>query len=386
MDPTRSVTDSIQNGVLRYLLTGMTQPVALGPQDIYNIGVTVTQPIFTGGRLVHGYRYARLGQEIQALTHERTREEIGLAARRLFWYYVLSAQALATAVETRQWFERLVGDQEKLYETGMMVELDLLNTKTELATRKLDELRASNRAVTLREQLLLFLDLPIDTAVEIDTAGWPAQEAAFVPPVPDSVETWLFYREDILAAQRRVEQAKALTNIQRAAYAPAIAGYYNYSYSNQYSADEKKLEGNASVGVNLDWTIFDWGKAHRATRQAKLQTRIAEVQLDDLRKRLRQRMYDLGRKVQESRIAVQIAAEAAGNARRSLQTSEMRYEAQMITNTDLLRSRTQLTAAEMRLSQARVEAALALEEYRVVPLPAQAGAFDAAAGQTGAQP
>jgi outer membrane protein TolC len=76
----------------------------------------------------------------------------------------------------------------------------------------------------------------------------------------------------------------------------------------------------------------------------------------------------LARKVEESRETLTIALETVANAQKALDISQLRYNQQLITTTDLMSDRRALTEAKLSLTQARIQARLAVEEYRVAPV------------------
>ncbi len=353
---------------LQELLNSFSQPQPLGPQNIYTAGITVSQPLFTGGRLVNGYRIARLRHEAQLFTHNRTITESGFNGLQLFWNYVLvSAQTKALA-ESVQWLEKLVADQNQKVEAGAIIELDLLRTKTQLSQSRLQLLRANNSVQTIAEQLLNFLKLPLDARIQVDTAGAGAALERFVPPQKDSVDTWIFYREDLQARKRQVEMLRAAKRLQVGSYLPVLSAFYTYNLSNQYSPEESQLEPNQSVGISLNWALWDWGQAYRKYQQTALQEKAARLGKEALVEQIRLRIHELARRVQENKQAVNIAAEGLATARRGLEIAELQYESEMITQTDLLQTRSAMTQAHVQYETAKVEAILALEEYKIAPI------------------
>lgn len=368
-----SLVDSLQNEFIRGLFSGLAQPQALSPQNLYNAGITVAQPIFAGGRLINGYRVARFRHEAQLFSHQRTVTEIGLNGLQLFWMYVLLDAQTATLAESVQWLEKLSTDQRQRYEAGSIIELDVLRTQTQLSESRLQLVKATHQRQTMREQLLNFLDLPMDTLIATDTAGAGATLERFVPPSEDSVEIWLSFREDLLAQERSVEMLAAAKRVQLGAYLPVLNAFYSYTLSNQYSSEETDLDPNESVGISLNWAIWDWGQAFRAYQQAAMQEKAAALRTDALRDRIRLRINELARKVQEGMRALTIAREGWETAKRSLSIAEMHYEAQMITQTDLLQTRAAATQARMHLEAAKVEALLAYEEYKIAPVTLSGG-------------
>jgi outer membrane protein TolC len=359
--------DSALAQVLDGMFSGMSDAFKT-PDNIYNIGLTVSQPLFTGGRISKAVKIAKLSHSSQIFTHERTITEIGLLAQQIFWGYVILLKKLEADQETRLWFENLVKDQQKLFENGLIIELDVLNSKIQLDNFKLMEERDNNAIASAKSQLLLFFNLPADADLEVDTSIWRERDADFTPPLPDSVENWLVYREDLQAAKRQLEMMRCLKGLQLASYAPTVAAFGSLSYGNQYSQRESDLKRNSSVGLSLNWTLFDWGKTWNEAKKAEYQAQAFELKINNMHDQIKNRINELARKVQETRNQREIAKEDMEIARRALDIAQKKYDAQAISNTELLSARNQLTNKTVTYALVRISAILALEEYKVAPL------------------
>jgi outer membrane protein len=381
--------DGVLGTLLDTTLGTMFSSFSQTPDNIYNVGFTVSQPIFTGGKIYNAYRIADLTYKAQILTRDRTLEETGLTALQIYWGYVGALKQLEAIQETRSWFETLVKDQEKMYGAGLIIELDLLNSRIQLDNFKLGELKIQDAIRSVGSQMLLFIGLPTDGEISVDTADWADTQTPFAMPSADSIDSRLKGRRDLQALESQLTVLRCLKSIQTAAYSPTVAGFYSLGWNNQYSSDEKDLKRSQSIGAQLNWTLFDWGKGLRETEKVKYQISAMELQRDAMRDQLRLKIIDLAAAVDQSRRACGIAKDDAEIARKALEISKKKYDAQAITNTELLTARNQLTAKTVAYAQARINAIMALEEYKVAPLTAgqassQSGQTSTAASPSGA--
>ncbi|MBN1308105.1 MAG: TolC family protein [Chitinispirillaceae bacterium] len=356
--------------------------LAMSPTNIYSLGLTVAQPLFTGGKILNAYRIQKHSTEAKRLTHERTKDEMAFAALSLYWGYVGSLKGLEATAETCRWFEKLVGDQEKMFRSGLIIDLDVLNSKIQLSNFKLLEMKMQDMIRTVGGQLLLFLGLPSDAVIEVDTASLRSEVTVNLQPGADSVAHWLAVRDDVRAMQCQLDMMRCLEKIQKAAYAPTVAGFANFAYSNQYSiSDETKFDNTSAFGVSLNWMLFDWGRGVREAQKINYQAEALQLQIENMGEQVRLKKYELARKVAQSAKARAIAREDAAVAAKALDIARIRYDAQTITNTELLTARNQLTSKNVAYTQACINVKLALEEYRLAPLssgrPLAAGSIDA---------
>jgi Outer membrane protein len=338
------------------------------PNNMYNAAINIGQPIFTGGRILNGYRAAKFGLEAQKYTYGRTVTEIGLSAQKIFWGYVGALKGLEAVHETSQWFETLLKDQKKMYDNGLIIELDILNSKIQLDNFKLTEDKINNSIRSLADQLLLFIGLPIGSAIDADTTMLGLTGPGSRNTSTDSVDEWLGRREDLLSMTSQIKALHALKDLQLGSLWPTVAAFGSYGATNQYSTRDDVLKPNSSVGVQVSWTLLDWGKALRDAQKVQYEMQAAQLQADNMRDMVKLKYFELSRKVDESSKACDIAKEDLETAQKALTIAKLKYDAQAITNTDLLNARNQLTGKMVAYTQARINVILAMEEFKVAPL------------------
>jgi outer membrane protein TolC len=352
--------------LLQYLGSAFSNLSVQTPNNIYNASVNIAQPIFTGGKIINGYRATKYGLEAQKYTYGRTIAEIGLSAQKFFWGYVGAVKGLEAVQETRQWFETLLKDQQKMYDNGLIIELDILNSKIQLDNFKLAEEKMNNSIRTVADQLLLFLGLAQGSIIEADTSLLAGP--GIVSASTDSVDQWVTKREDLLAMSSQIKVLSALKGLQLGSYWPTVAAFGSYGATNQYSTRDDVLKPTSSVGVQLSWTLFDWGKAWREAQKVQCQMQAAQLQADNMHDMVRLKYFELSRKVDESKKACDIAREDLETAQKALKIAKLKYEAQAITNTELLNARNQLTGKMVAYTQSRINMILAVEEFKIAPL------------------
>jgi outer membrane protein TolC len=354
--------------IIEALMTGFQGMSIETPNNIYNGSLNIGQPIFTGGKILNGYRAAKYGLEAQKYSYGRTLTETGLSAQKIFWGYVGALKGLDAVQETRQWFETLLKDQQKMYDNGMIIELDILNSKIQLDNFKLTELKMNNAIKTLADQLLLFIGLPVGSTIDADTSMLAGSAPVITANATDSVDQWLAKRDDLLAMSSQIKALKALKGLQLGSYSPTLIAIGSYGANNQYSTLEGEFKKSSSVGLQLSWTLLDWGRSWRDAQKVQCQMQAAQLQADNMRDMVKLKYFELSRKVDESVKACDIAKEDLETAQKALKIAKLKYDAQAITNTELLNARNQLTGKMVAFAQSRINVILANEEFKVAPL------------------
>jgi len=340
-------------------------PITAGPQDMWDIGLSVTQPLFTGGKVYNGYMAAKYSHAGMAHTWERTREEIGLAGVRLFWNYVSTIEALRSLDGSLSWLEKLATDQTALFDAGMIIEDDLYRIRTQVSLMRLNRQRTADGIESLGRAILLFCSLPLETELVVDSSSYLALDTEVQVPQPD-FDLIINNRADIRAVECQIEALKSLKKVQLGAYSPNLFAAYNYDFKNSDVEKVHELTGEWNVGVFLDWTLFDWGKGWRDVQKTGASIAQLMLSLDTKKREMETQILDICRRIAQAAHAQELAREGAVNARRTLQRAELRYTEGAITGTELLSARSELTGAELELIKARIDKVLALEEYNTI--------------------
>lgn len=361
--PDLSSVDSMMLPFVQSITAAFDEPMQIGPQDVWDIGYSVRQPVFVGTRLLNAHRAARLRHEGARLQQQRTGEEVRLAALRLYWGYVAGMQRIRTLDENVLWLEELTSDLVALVDAGVTIEEEMLKMKTQLAFARLQQARARNDLRDLGEQLLVFCNLPLHNEIVVDTTALGVLERN--PEVTEQyVEQVIENRSDIRALQRQIEALRMIRKGQGAAYLPSVFAAFNQDFKNSDPEDFDRLENQWNVGIGLEWQLIDWGAARSERAQTAVAIAKQRLILDARKRAIRAEVAAARRRIDEALEAQRLALESVDNAQRALRSADARYREGLITGTELLSSRKELTQAQQELIASRIEKVLAYEEYR----------------------
>lgn len=308
-------------------------------------GVTVSVPLFMGGRLYAGQRAASLAADAQAADHERRRMEIAAAVVEAYF----GAQAadegvryaddlLAHAAET----ERLVRERNG---QGLALDADLARAVAFRAQAEAERAAAAQRRSAARSALAL---LAGDEAAHDDlTTGMSAP-----PAPPDRGAAAIPDRPDVAAARLRREAADAAAVAARGALLPAL--FAQASAETLRTRDLTEGTSWTTVGVVLRWDLSvsdaDALRAAAARRRAASdalawQERVAAREIEDARGAV---------ETADARVRAAEEAVAASASARALR--DARHRQGLLPLTDVLDAEAALAGARALLLASRVEA------------------------------
>lgn len=73
-------------------------------------GITVTQPLFSGGQIINGNRLAAVGTEVSKIQKEQNENEVSLTVEQYYWQVVMLQEKLATLTAVATQLDRISKD------------------------------------------------------------------------------------------------------------------------------------------------------------------------------------------------------------------------------------------------------------------------------------
>lgn len=315
-------------------------------ENVHHWDISLTQPLFSGFALTGKKEMARIGRERAELERQRAAIRISEDVR-VAWYECLLADRLARLAEEN--VTALTSHQrraEGFFREGLISRNDLLKAQTALAQARQDREKAQAATHITRARLVIHLggDLPRDRRLE-----------DFPPLSPtDHVQAELLAealaQNPVLRSYRLgLEQLDQSIRVAGSSAYPSVAlvGKYERNGSELGAVDnDYSNEDNASIALTAKWDFFDWGKtdanvAKQRAEKERLAARIKALE-DQIRFEVQQAILDCA--VAGTNITT--AEQGLGQARENWRITELQYQNQVVTSTDVLDSRSLLSQAE----------------------------------------
>jgi len=258
-------------------------------------------------------------------------------------------------------------DARARFQAGVATKLEVLEAETQLAR---DQQLLTNALLGLsntgtgqavaRRNLAALLDLPQDVT---PTAKDPSRPVGvWLPSLQESIVAAYTFREeldqlllDVSIANSTANQALAevqpLLRIFNAMSGGRVNGYRNLSIV-EPSVDYAGWSFDNSVGLRLNWTIFDGGRAraeYRAGKQKAQENRFLFAEKrDQIRREVESNWYTL----EQNNRNITTTSREVLSARESLRLARLRFQAGVTTQREVVDTQRDLTQAEVRWSNA----------------------------------
>jgi outer membrane protein TolC len=163
------------------------------------------------------------------------------------------------------------------------------------------------------------------------------------------------YSRELEQSRLSFQKAQAALQEQKASLFPTLDATAQSNYNRNSFAETQNDTLVLSVGVQANYTLFDFGQRNTNILIQAVQVRSAELEVNRLTQQIRldvaQQYYDL----QDAGEQVRINQAAVENAQRSFQDTQLRERAGLGTRFDTLQAQTTLSNNQVNLYQARTD-------------------------------
>ena len=255
-----------------FSIQGPTGPITIAPSilDNYSTTLTLSQPLFTGFRLLSNSNIAEYTAGSTNEEYNKDKVELVFNIKNAYWSLFKAIQLQKVMDDNVQMVKAHVDDAKNLMKVGMMTQNDVLKLEVQLSDMMFKQVDAENAVKLSVIALNSVLSIPLTTNIEILSSAnlTMVKYSELNQLIGDAVEQ----RPELKSADYRIKASEAGVTMARSSWYPQISLYGNYYYSrpNQRifpSKDEFKDTWDAGVNVSLN--IWDWLTTAHQTEQAQ---------------------------------------------------------------------------------------------------------------------
>lgn len=354
-------SQSYQFNVVKNPLTGepvksptgsyIPDQVALIPKeamefDIHNVffgAVTLTQPIYMGGKIIALNKLAKYADEAQKALRDNTASDVVYAVDAAYWQVVSLRAKQKLADSYVALLDSLRRDVGLMFDQGVATKADVLAVEVKLNQANVDLTKVNNGVVLSRMALAQICGLPVDTPIEpVDTD--PTLSADQVGPVATDYNMADVYsrRDDLRALGFAVKASDAQSKAAMSSMLPnlALVGAYDFSNPNMFNGFKKRFNGQFSVGAMLTIPIWHWGGNYNKYRVAKSEALVRRLQLEDAREMVDLQVRQSAFKTREALKTRTMTESNMAKADENLRQARLAFREGMMTSDQVMEAQT----------------------------------------------
>ena len=347
-------------------MMGMT----LQMQGTYMAGLTLTQPLYVGGKITTGNRLAAVAQDISEEQRRQTRMQLIADVDRAY-YTLIAVDAKVRMLEAYAQQMQGLHDQVSLsVRAQMATENDLLR----IATKQNEISYQLQKARNGLQLCQLSLANIIGGSA---TADITLTDTILTVTPPAMLSEDIDNRPELRLLEKQVEARDLQVRMARANYLPTVALSLGYTYydniklkgttllpdNTPYSYTEK-FNGNSPMALlSVSVPLFHWGAELKNVKKVRLDADNARLQLRQNERGMRIEVRQAVQNITDGYRMVETARVGQQQADENLRVMRQKYDAQMATMTDLLDAQSQWQQARSNRIEAEVQYKIYETEY-----------------------
>ncbi len=327
-----------------YGIFGPAGKIYIGDQDDHTWKINAVQPLFTGFALTTRKKMAGLEVAGKELAREQAVLDLVKNVKVAYYRIVLARKRLQVA---RQMVDNLTAhehDTEILYHQGMIAYNDLLQARVARSQARLQQEKAERDLDLARAALNLLMNHNLQQRFKVAELAIEPQTSS--EKLESLFQEALDQRPEISHLQVQLDQAKMAVTMARSRYYPQVSLVGSYAQNGHNfggSDNDYRNSDTAAVGLQADWTFFEWGKTRAEEKQSLHALKALENKMSAVKNQVRLEVQTAFSNLQLAAVNTKTAAAAVDQAEENYRITNVQYQQQMASSTTLLDAVTFLT-------------------------------------------
>ena len=314
----------------------------------YTNSITASMPLYTGGALSGQIMSAKAGYKSALVGVQKSYNDMRSTVTNGYYTVLQADDMQVLARESVARLEEHLKNVKAQYDVGVVAKVDVLRSEVELANAQQNLIKAENAYKISEANFNKIIGLPLATNLFLeDTLNYV--------PYDKDLEYCLDYasknRPELEQAKQGVQAARGQVRAARSGYQPQISAVASQNFGTSdahWPADE---ESNWTVGVQASLTIFDTGVTRSKAHAAKANYFSAEESYRDTVDAVMLDVRSQYLNLREAEKRISTTEVAVSQAEEDYRIAQLRYQAGVGTNTDVLDAQVALTDAQTNYLQ-----------------------------------
>ncbi len=325
--------------------------------DIHSVYVGTigfVQPVFMGAKIKELYKISKYGVNLAEAQYQNKSTELLIEVDEAYWRIISVENKVKLAKDYISLLQKLHSNVEIMIEEGVATRADLLKVKVKLNEAEVSLSKAEDGYNLSKMVLNQLCGLELDKEYELSDADLDAEfEQTKLIPVKQAVEN----RPEVKALTQFENIAKSNEKIMFSRFLPnvVLAGNYIVSNPNSFDGFKNEFGGMFSVGVVANVPLFHFGDRVHTLNAAKSQSKIASLQLEEVKEKLELQIKQSAYKMSESLKKKTAAERNVEQANENLRYATEGFDAGVIPSTDLMGAQTAWLSAKSENVDAEIE-------------------------------
>lgn len=344
--------------------------VALLPKSglTYNIhslmggALTVTQPIYMGGKITAMNQITELAQQLAHEMRESKVEDVIYNVDAAYWQVISLCAKQKLARSYVNLLQSLDNDVRAMVNEGVATRANQLAVDVKLNEANVDLTKVDN-GVTLSRMLLAQLcGLPVNTVMVLADEGRDELGATLAPTSIDMSQVY-DRRHDVRSLELATRIYDQQVKVARSEMMPKLAAVaaLHATNPNSYDGFENRFGAAFSIGATLRVPLWHWGGLSNKVKAAQVDASVKRLELDDAKERIELQVNQAAFRYQEAFKTYEATRANLAQADENLRIANVAFKEGMGTLDDVLTAQTAWLKANSEKIDAEIDVQMTRE-------------------------
>ena len=334
-------------------------------RNIWLGSVTLTQPLYTGGKITAANKMASINQELVANQMEEMEHSVALNVDKAYWLVVSLYHKQQLAEAYHALLQQLEQDVQKMVREGVATKADELSVNVKVNEAEMTLTQVSDGLTLSRMALCQLCGLPVNTEPTLyDEQHEELQDDGAVPMA--DMANVLANRPEMKMLSNACDIAEQKLKMTRANYFPTLALTAGYTLSNPnvYNSFQKKFGGMWDVGLVLSVPVSNIWENRPKMSSARANAQIYQVKKAEAESLIDLEVQQNQFKLNEARKKLQMTEKNIASANENLRSANTGFAEGVFTATTVMEAQTAWLKAKSQNVDAQIDVKLAAAELR----------------------
>ena len=355
LTPLQSVMGTLP-GALNQVGQGMVDALRTDTRNMFGGMVTLTQPIFMGGKIIAYNKITKFAEQLAESQHATELQDVILNTDQAYWQVISLVNKKKLAESFLNLVKKLDSDVNKMVAEGVATKADELSVKVKVNEAEMTLTKVENGLSLSKMVLCQLCGIPLDTPI---TLADESMENITLPDtyIEGNVNTALSNLEELKSLELASKIYRQKVNVTRSEFLPSVGLTATYLVTNPSLVNgfERKMRGMWGVGMMVKIPVFHWGEGIYKVKAAKAEANIAQYKLDDVKEKVELQVTQATYKVNEATKKLAMAEKNMAKADENLRYANLGFQEGVIPTSNVLEAQTAWLSAQSGKIDAQID-------------------------------
>lgn len=355
LTPLQSVMGTLP-GALNQVGQGMVDALRTDTRNMFGGMVTLTQPIFMGGKIIAYNKITKFAEQLAESQHATELQDVILNTDQAYWQVISLVNKKKLAESFLELVTKLDSDVSKMVAEGVATKADELSVKVKVNEAEMTLTKVENGLSLSKMVLCQLCGIPLDTPITLADEN---MENITLPDtyIEGNVNTALSNREELKSLELASKIYRQKVNVTRSEFLPSVGLTATYLVTNPSLVNgfERKMRGMWGVGMMVKIPVFHWGEGIYKVKAAKAEANIAQYKLDDVKEKVELQVTQATYKVNEATKKLAMAEKNMAKANENLRYANLGFQEGVIPTSNVLEAQTAWLSAQSGKIDAQID-------------------------------